>query len=238
MRILLTRPRPDAERTARRIADIGHQPVVAPVIEIVPTPTALPHGVSEAVLATSANVAAVAGTLPDAVRAKPFYAVGRRTADAARAAGFRDVRMSEGGAESLAALVALTLQRPASLLYLAGHDRKPTIETALADAGYAIVTHVAYEARAVSAWPTDVIEDLRQDRLGGALHYSRRSASLAIERARQDACLDGFLRLRHWCLSVDVEAPLRAAAASRTAVAAEATERSLFSLLPATDMCR
>ena len=88
MRILLTRPKADAERTAARLAALGHQTVISPVIEIVATGSALPGVFFDAMIATSrhafasghADAFAMCRSMPSAsARAKPRNApVGSR----------------------------------------------------------------------------------------------------------------------------------------------------------------
>ncbi len=38
MRVLVTRPEPQAETTASRLVALGHEPVVAPMLVVVPEP--------------------------------------------------------------------------------------------------------------------------------------------------------------------------------------------------------
>ena len=81
MRLLVTRPADQAERTARKLRALGHAPVVAPVLDIAPTGATPPAGAYDFVLATSAQ--ALAGVeLPTALLALPFACVGEKTAAA------------------------------------------------------------------------------------------------------------------------------------------------------------
>ncbi len=85
MRVLVTRPKEDAEETAQLLAARGHQALVAPLLE-----TRFFDGAAltlegvQAVLATSANgVRALARRT--ARRDVPLFAVGPQTAEAAKA---------------------------------------------------------------------------------------------------------------------------------------------------------
>jgi uroporphyrinogen-III synthase len=241
MRILVTRPASEAERTARRLVAAGHEPVLAPVMVVRATGKAPPPGRFDAVLMTSGRAvadeaAASLGALDLGV--SPLFAVGRQTAEAARQAGFRDVRIADGDAAPLLDLMRLTLPRPARLLYLAGQDRKPTLEAGLAAAGYALSVHETYAAEAVAAWPAAVLDQIATQRLAACLHYSRRSAALALQLAEAAGVEEAFLGLVQACLSADAAAPLRAAAlrhgidAGQLAIAERPDEASLFALLP------
>ncbi|MBN6822197.1 uroporphyrinogen-III synthase, partial [Methylobacterium organophilum] len=88
MRIWVARPEPGATRTGAALADLGHAPLVAPVLAVRPTAAAPPVGPFAALLLTSANaVSALRPALRDApaLRGLPVFAVGARTAALARA---------------------------------------------------------------------------------------------------------------------------------------------------------
>ena len=230
MRVLITRSSADAERTAVAVLRLGHEPVLAPVTTIRREPRARPSGRFAAVVATSHH----AFTEDDerhGERALPLFAVGGRTAEAARAAGFEDVRIAAGDAESLADLLRLTLPRPARLLYLAGRDRKPALAAALDAAGYRVETVEVYAAEAVERWPASALDALRSGSVDVALHYSRRSVEIALRLAEQDGLVDALLLIHHACLSADVAEPLRRRRAASIAVAERPDEDALLDLL-------
>lgn len=102
----MTRARPGATRTAARLAALGFEPVVAPLLKIRPIPCATPDLDGFAALAfTSVNgVEAFAALTPR--RDRPVFAVGDVTAGAARKVGFAAVRSAGGALGDLAALLA------------------------------------------------------------------------------------------------------------------------------------
>lgn len=115
-RVWVTRAQPGADRTAERLTAAGHAPVVAPLLEIrrlhvQPDLTGI-----DALTFTSRNgVSAFVTLSPD--RSRPVLAVGDATAQAARDAGFSDVRSANGDIHALAALIRseapdLTLLHP------------------------------------------------------------------------------------------------------------------------------
>ena len=101
----MTRAEPGAARTADRLTALGFQPVVAPLLAVRRIAQAAPDLTGIAALAfTSRNgVEAFAGLSGE--RALPVFAVGDATADAARGAGFEDVRSAGGALEDLARLL-------------------------------------------------------------------------------------------------------------------------------------
>src|SRR5262245_8307399 len=89
MRVLVTRPEPDGERTAAKLRALGHDVMLAPLLRVETVDADL-DGTWDAVALTSMNaVRAVAGRPGlERVLACPVFAVGGRTADAAFAQGF------------------------------------------------------------------------------------------------------------------------------------------------------
>jgi uroporphyrinogen-III synthase len=230
MRVLVTRPQSDAERTAKRLAAAGHDPLVAPLMSIVSTGRAPPQGGWDAVIVTSAHaVAALAGL---GGRSGPVFAVGDRTAAAVREAGFDDVRVGEGDAASLVALVSRSLPRNSVLLHVAGRHRKPEPGASLRDAGYAISVWEAYEAQPIRRLPADVLSDLTAGRIDAALHYSRRSAALFVDLVGEAGLSPKLRPVTHVCLSADIAAPLASLDAT-VLVAAEPNETALLAALDA-----
>ena len=88
MRVVVTRPQADSERTATALRARGHQVLVAPLMRVEPVKADL-SGDWSAVVITSANAPmAIAGNpARDTLLALPTLTVGKRSADAACAAG-------------------------------------------------------------------------------------------------------------------------------------------------------
>ncbi|WP_243370102.1 uroporphyrinogen-III synthase [Microvirga solisilvae] len=205
MRVLVTRAREDAERTARKLAALGHEPLIAPVLEIVPTSDPVPDDFYDAVIVTSAH--AVKALATHVEKSIPVFAVGDRTADSVRAAGFLSVTAAEGDAVSLSALIRKRLRPPCTLLHVTGRHHKEEPAASLSAEGFDMVTWEVYEARATESLPEVAVEALRTGQIGAALHYSRRSAELFVRLAGHHAAILAF---PHLCLSADVAAPLAA----------------------------
>src|SRR5262249_12364082 len=134
-----------------------------------------------AVLITSANAVRAVADHPRKVECLlvPTFCVGRRSAEAAHAAGFAHVVAADGDADDLARLVAarapaLAPNRP--VLWLAGEDRAGDLAGALAARGVTVHTVVLYRAVAETTLPDEVREALAGGTIDGVLHYSRRSA--------------------------------------------------------------
>ncbi len=233
MRVVVTRPQADGERTAASLRARGHRVLLAPLMRVEPIAADL-SGNWGAVIITSANA-------PDAIRdnparaallALPVYAVGRRSAQAAQAAGFSDVTAAGGDVHDLVQLIAERhADAVAPLLYLAGEHRATDLVGELAAHRMKAEMRVVY--RAVSApFPPELGAALEAGDVEGVLHYSRRSADNYVAGARAAGIVPSALGVSHYCLSQQVAEPLAVAGAKRIVVSPHPDEASLIELLP------
>jgi uroporphyrinogen-III synthase len=234
MRLLVTRPQPDADRSAEVLRRRGHIVIVAPVLEVeIIANAAWGEGPYAAVVMTSASAARAISRHErrDELAGLAVFTVGRTTAAAARAAGFATVASADGGAAELVRLIAAELGRSgARLLYLAAEQRATDLAAALQPYGLGVETVVIYRTIANPV----LVQELRaalSDRLDGVLHYSRRSAQTFLAGARDAGCIEAAVGCTHYCLSGEVAAPLRAAGATAIKVAAMPDEAALMALL-------
>jgi uroporphyrinogen-III synthase len=226
MRILLTRAQADAELTAARLAGLGHETLISPVIEIVPIDAAMPDKTFDAIVATSAH--ALAGGAMKSLAHIPLYAVGERTRESAERLGWTaPILVREDAKQLIADLRGSDLRR---LLYLAGHNRKPDVEAAAQEIGFNLTIIETYVAREKLSLSEAAEGGLRAGDIDAVLHYSRRSAELFIALAQRMALWEQMMKLRHFVLSRDVAEPL-AAAGALTLIAAHPDEDHLLALL-------
>ncbi|HLH88284.1 MAG TPA: uroporphyrinogen-III synthase [Xanthobacteraceae bacterium] len=244
MRLVVTRPAPDGERTAAALRARGHDVMLAPLLFIEPEPAPdLGPGPWGGVLITSANAVRAIAEHPrkDELTSLRLFAVGRRSAEAARAEGFADVVSADGDAPALARLVAAQDrtqdQKPQvrlPLLYLAGEDRVADLAGALAAQGVAAQTVVVYRAVVATSLPADVRDALAAGAIDGVLHYSRRSAD-AFTALALAAVIDlKRLATKHFCLSAEVAEPLRQVGVDAPMIAASPDEAALLALIDGT----
>lgn len=153
MRVAITRAAPENARTAERVRARGGEPVLAPLLTIVPCGYDTNTEGAQALLFTSSNGVRA---FPDVrgARQRIVLAVGDVTAEAARDAGFTDVRVAEGDVGSLAALARATLD-PAKgkLIHIAGDHVAGDLGGALRAAGFKVERRLAYASVAVPALP-------------------------------------------------------------------------------------
>jgi uroporphyrinogen-III synthase len=235
MRLLVTRPEADAERTAAALRARGHSVVVAPLLYIEPLAgAAIGVGPWAAVLITSANIAnAIAGHARRADLVQlPIFAVGERSAQAMRALGCANVISAGGNAGDLAKTVAAHLNPPARLLYLAGEQRSGDLGGELRAKGFAVETVAAYRAMTADILPREAAAALAGG-IDGVLHFSRRSAEAYVEAARATGLLESALRPAHFCLSAQVAVPLQSAGGCTVHIARQPSEAALLDLIGA-----
>jgi uroporphyrinogen-III synthase len=234
MRIVLTRPQPDSERTAAALRARGHDVLIAPLMQVEPIAVDLRTDWG-AIIITSANAATAIANNParDALMKLPVYGVGRRSADAARAAGFTNITSARGDLRDL--MRVIVAQRPdakAPLLYLAGEDRSGDLIGDLAVRGIAAELAVVYRAVTVP-FPGALIAALESGGVDAVMHFSRRSADNYIDGAKKAGIAGKALGVRHFCLSAQIAESLAVAGATGITVAGRPDEGSLMALLDA-----
>jgi uroporphyrinogen-III synthase len=231
MRLLVTRPELDGERTGAALRARGHDVRLAPLLRMETIDCEIAGTAYGAVVLTSANAARAISGHPrrSALTALPAFAVGRRTAEAARAAGFRDVRSADGDKADLVALIRAQSRAGAPVLYLAGEDRAGELD--LSACGVPVATAVVYRAVKVEHFPPAVAAALANGEVDGVLHFSRRSAQAYLACARRGGVLDRALSPLHFCLSSQVAEPLAAAGAAAVRIAVCPDEAGMLELV-------
>lgn len=232
MRMLVTRPEPDAQASIDRLAALGIEAVAAPLLTRATLDFHLPALEGFAALAITSTNALRAleekGVL-EALRHLPVYAVGDRTAHEARTLGFAEVLSAGGTFERLTTLMALAgISGP--VLYPAGKHLSGDLAHALAPHGVMVVTATVYDMVAESRFPDQALAGLESGELGAALVYSRRTAEVfcALVGPRLSAAKKRDLVL--FCLSENVARPLVEQHFTRVHLADRPDEEAMMSL--------
>jgi uroporphyrinogen-III synthase len=224
-RIALFRAPEDAAGSAGRLRRLGFSVAHVPVIEIAPLPFAPAKTRYDAIVATSAKAFLSEAPVD---RTSPLFVVGARTARAGKARGWRLAAPPAPDAERLIETLERLTEPGASVLYLAGRDRKDTLEAALG-AKRALEVVEIYAAEARTAWRPAEARALSS--CAFALHYSQRSAVLAARLAEAAGLSGRFAAMTHVCLSADVAGPLEAIGAAHVVVAERPDEPALLAAL-------
>jgi uroporphyrinogen-III synthase len=223
--VWVTRTQPGADRTARRLRELGYEPIVQPLLEARPVKGAVIDlaGVGALAFTSAHAVAAFADLSPE--RSTPVLAVGDATAAAAKAAGFLAVISAAGDVTALAALIASRRgQITGSILHASAAQPSRDLGAELQALGVPVRRLTVYETTEAEPPPALLQQLPKVDAV--LLHSARSARALAKLLSAHPAP-----RLAAICLSQQVAAPLRAASLAAVACAAAPNEAALFEAL-------
>jgi uroporphyrinogen-III synthase len=235
MRVLVTRPEPEASELRVRLEQMGHTVTLAPIMQIdLFPPAADVLAGAQALLATSRNALkalALSPALPQAL-ATTLFAVGPATAEAARAMGFLRVVEGPGSARALVPVVVAKAEPAAGpLVHLAGAQLAVDLAGALSQKGFRVLAPVVYRTAAAAHLPAAAAAGLRAGDLDAVTLLSPETAR-TWTRLVTAAGLAGRARLlRHVCFSPGVAEALSPLAPPHVAVAARPRLEEMLALL-------
>jgi uroporphyrinogen-III synthase len=146
VKIIIIRPQPGADATAKRAKALGLEPAVMPLFAVTSTDwQAAEPGGYDALLITSANAIRHGGAALVQMQSLSVYAVGEQTAAVARAAGFAVIATGDKDAAALLAIAAKAGHN--HLLWLAGQNHTSLVPPA----GIKIDTQIVYRSVALPA---------------------------------------------------------------------------------------
>lgn len=203
MRVINTRPQPDAASLTQALAALGHDVIEAPLLDIMFEDRSGPLDLQDvqAVLATSANgVRALA--VATACRDIPLIAVGDASARTAEELGFSRATSAGGDVGDLAATVIHTLD-PAdgALVHVAGSKVAGDLAGPLASAGFATRRVTLYESRAVASLPTATSRVLKSGNVDAVIFFSPRTAKTFVRLVADAGVAHACQLLNAYCLS-------------------------------------
>lgn len=226
MRILVTRPVEDGEAIAAKLRDMGHEPLLAPLLafQLIDGPEPDFTGI-QAILASSAN-GIRALTHRSARRDIPVFAVGPQTTEEAKQAGFHDVKNADGDARALALAAARwTTPDKGALLHVCGEEAPGALGDDLRAAGFEVRRAELY--RMLTATELPPIAEAALTTLDAALFFSPRTAKIFADltRGRMPRHLVAL------CISPATAAALEAEDFAEIRVAARPNQAELLALV-------
>ncbi len=232
-RVLVTRAQPEAHETAKRLAALGHEAIVSPVLEISFLPGALdPTGIQALLFSSAAAAHALAHE--EKLKTIPVLAVGDATARAAREAGFDDVRSAKGAGADLIALAQTTLSPSGPMvLHASGADTAVDIPEALRAHGFNAGRICVYQAEPARALTGTALDRLRAKppRLDAVLFHSARGAESFVALLGARNLREAAASLSALCMSARVAEAAKALPWKEILVAPAPREDALLSLL-------
>lgn len=213
MRLLVTRPEPDAGRQAEQLAARGHEALLAPLLAIeFDRAVPLQLAGAQALLATSRNALRALASHPafgEALKL-PLVAVGDATAGEAQALGFADVTIGPGTGAKLAKLIVRDFEpERGPLVHLSGDMIAFDLKSALEAEGFVVRRFVLYRAVPEAALPAQALSLLEAGELDGVILMSPRTAKTFAELAARHGLVTQANGLVCYCLSEAVAEAVR-----------------------------
>lgn len=230
MKVIVTRPSPDAEIFACDVGRIGAEAVLSPVMAIRARSVAVDRNSIKALAFTSSNgVRAFVGLSTD--RRLPVFAVGAATADAALAAGFSTVSAARGDVGSLATLI-FEAKPSGVILHLAGNERAGDLAQRLSAKGIRMRRQVIYDAveiEDIAPQAAAILADGMQN--PAIVFFSPRSARIFVRQAARAGLLSSLRQSIALCLSEEIAEALSGVDWLAVRIASERTSAAMLLLV-------
>jgi len=240
MKLLITRPEKSAKILSDKLRANGHETVCSALLEIVFNETTdLDLKGVQAFVVTSAN--GLAGLVKVTEnRDLPLFAVGDKTAKAAKYAGFKTVLSADGDVAGLGDLISQNAAiDKGTLLHAGGARVAGDLGSQLEVAGFSYRREILYDAIEAEKFSSETFSIVSEDKLDGILLFSPHTAKV-FKRIVDAVGLNTHLeKLDAWCLSANVASEIEGLKFGRVFVSRRPTEEALLQLIeknPATDI--
>ncbi|MEO1292105.1 MAG: uroporphyrinogen-III synthase [Pseudomonadota bacterium] len=219
---------------AKRLRQLGHQSVLSPVLMVERAARLNAEDLSDADVlvftsarAVSALAEDLANSLGSLVSALRVFAVGNRTAHAARLAGFKTVTSADGAGEDLLRLLDDALAPHSTIVHPRGEAVAVDIAHRLRDLGHEVQEHVLYRTVPAAALSAEATQCLNRGEIDAAVFLSPRTvdAFAALSSAAQRS------PVRAHCLSEAIADRARGFGFGAVTMAAKPTADALFASL-------
>jgi uroporphyrinogen-III synthase len=214
MRLLVTRPEPEALKLRAALEDMDCEATVEPLLRVsFDDPDEIELSEAEALIATSRNAIRAIKMQPGLLaiaRGLPLYAVGRATAIEARNAGFGLIVTGAGTGRDLVPQIISTLD-PANgfLVHLAGEKLAYDLAGELEAHGFRVLQPIVYRTEPLAAFSNDTIEQLATGEIDGVILMSPQTAAIYVALIKRHDLVAAARKLVHFCLSPAVAARLK-----------------------------
>jgi uroporphyrinogen-III synthase len=235
MRLLVTRPEPDALKLAGALEELGHEATVEPLLSVSfegSEPVELES--AQAVIATSRNALRAIKASPALAiaRALPLFAVGKATAAEARALGFETVVTGAGtGAELVAHIVSALDPAAGLVVHLAGDTVAANLGRELEEHGFRVIQPVVYRMLPAKSLSEEAVEQLAMGEIEGVILMSPRTAAVYATLITKHGLAATIRPLPHFCLSPAVAQRLQPLGAVHTEISEAPRLEELLALI-------
>ena len=231
LKVLVTRPLEDGMQIAARLAEMGHQALLAPLL----TPRFHDGPLLEESEPDLQEVQAILATSANGIRALvrrtrrrdlSIFAVGPQTTEEALKSGFTEVRNADGDAKALAEAATRWAAHKGTLLHVCGEDAPGTLAENLSLRSFKVRRCPLYHIEPAARLPDEARTALAEQTLDAAMFFSPRSARIFGVLA------DGLATetLVAMCISPATAQALTALSFARVAVAARPNQAAMLDL--------
>ena len=234
MRVLVTRPEPDASLTAERLRAEGYDVLVAPMLETVFLNEPLNEAHKGEFVVTSRNAVRSLAKLAsqDARETKVLYTVGDATAALARDVGFKHIRSAAGTVDDLVDLIGPSnADDSKQLTYVCGRDRKGGLENKLRIKGWQVNVAVRYHSDRVEHFSSNVVSTIKGQKIDAVLLYSNRTAEAFKVFIEQYNLSQSTNLIKFFCLAKSIESVFDRSREIQLIVVEKPNEQSMFDAL-------
>lgn len=237
MRILVTRPEPDATALKAQLIGMGHEVLIEPMMQVefhALDPGEVDLEEAQALVATSRNSVRALAQSPHLMAAVdlPLYAVGPGTAATARALGFSLVLQGPSDARALVGFISENAQVNAgSLVYLAGETKAVDMARELRHLGFHVQEPVVYSVRPADRLSAPIVARLEAGEIDAVILMSPQTARTYARLILAHGQSKRSARLVHYCMSQAVARGLAALGDPPILVASQPDLKTLLALV-------
>ena len=235
MRLLVTRPEPDAITLKAQLIGLGHEVLIEPLIRVeFDLLEELELDEAQALIATSRNALRGLAQSPHAAAARelPLYAVGPGTAATARALGFETVLQGPKDANALLDYIADRAEvHGGPLIYLSGEVKAADLGGELRRLGFHVQEPVVYRVTAAQKFAPPIVARFQAREVDGVLLLSPQTARTYARLIQSHGLAGTIAGTMHYCLSPAVARGLEPLPSPRIAAAAQPNLQSMLALV-------
>ena len=236
MRLLVTRPEPDASLMAQELRDLGHEAILQPLLEFRSLDfDAGPLKTAAALIVTSGNaLRALQEKLKiEDISHIPLYSTGEETARRASQAGFRCLAATARTAKELSSKIVQAARKGDKLVHVTGEHQAFDLGGALAREGLSLCTLCVYDMAPRLAFEARLTDEIKSGGIGGVILMSPRTAEIFVALCQAHGLLENVKALRYLCLSETVARKLRSLKPAYLHVAGNPCRKALLELVAA-----
>lgn len=234
---LITRPKDEAQETAKLLAAKGFTPLIDPMLTIhyrmdgaAELERTLCYPVQVVVL-TSGNGAKALAKITDK-RKFPILAIGAATAEMAARMGFENVKTSGGNAQLLLDSVTRDYAPDKGpILYLSGDVMALDIHALLQMQGFNVKRIIGYYAEETAAFSDETTRLLSLNQPAIAVFYSTRTADIFSRLIKKNYLEASLATMTAYALSYTISHTLEALEWKKIIVAEKPTQKSLLGVM-------